>query len=116
MIHDGDYEGRHGQVDDNDDHASFASDQDSHGHRLPRRRLRRQNADSSATSSDADSGGAIATQGYEGSGISARGDDREDGYPFPLTPRGYSGRAIRARRDEYNNDGDGQDGPSTLRR
>ena len=100
MIHHGDYDGRHAQVDDNDDHASFASDEDSRRNRLPRRRFRRQNADSSPTSSDADSERAIVTQGYEGRGISARGEDHEDGYPFPLTPRGYSGRAIRARRDE----------------
>ncbi len=116
MIHHGDYDGRRGQVDDDDEHASFASGEDSQGHRLPRRRLRRQNADSSSTSSDADSEGDIAARGYEGRGVRARGDDHEDGYPFPLTPRGYSGRAIRARRDEYDDDGDGHDGPSTLRR
>ena len=101
MIHHGDYDGHRAQVDDDNDHGSCESDEDNQGHRLPRRRPRRENPDSSPTSSDADSEMATDAQDYEGRGISARGDDHGDGYPFPLTPRGYSDRAIRARRDEY---------------
>lgn len=80
------------------------------GHDLSQWRRHCENADGSSAFSGADSDEHTASQDYDGSGISARGEDCDAG---PSTPRGYdNGRDMSAHRDEYDDD---YEGPPTPR-